>query len=122
MWINPKRTRTYVCNDDKKKAEEQQTKFKLRTLRAHEWEQRRDNSRVVVPGEPTRLLMGSWLQMTLRYGLTGVEGPTPVPFVVDVETGFVTDEFLDCLHPDVRQELGNAINALSTAGPDDLLE
>lgn len=114
-FVNPKRTSTYVLESELQLPPEQQHRWHLKALSAAEWETRRDISRDI--DEETgrsRVLLGAWTMATVRYCLTGVEGPPgPVPFARDPITGYVTDEFLDSLHPDTRRALSLEIDRIS---------
>lgn len=123
LFINPKREKVIVLLAEKDLPPEQQHKFKIRCLTAAQYESRKDLSNEVDASAPNeqRVLLGSWLIYTLRYGLIGVEGaPFPTPFLISPATGYVADAFIDTLHPKVRREIALQIEALSTVTADDL--
>jgi len=123
LFINPKREKAYVPREELSLPPEQQHRFKLRCLTASHYESRKDLANEVDASVPNmqRVLLGTWLLYTLRYGLVGVEGAAfPAPFTIDPMTGYVSDEFIDTLSPQVRREIALQIEALSTVTTEDL--
>lgn len=115
IYVDPKRKKRHVPLEDVAKPPEQQHWFDIRPLTAAEWEQRKDLCREIdeVSGR-TRINLGAWTMATVRFGLAGAGGPAgPLPFSTDQASGYVSDEFLDTIHPEMRRELANAIDALS---------
>jgi len=117
LFTDPKRTEVYVPKEEREKPENERISFKIRVLTAREYEMRKD---LVQGTDPNQFFkMGTWTMTTLRSGLVGVEGPGAPNFETG-PSGMVSDDFLDLLMPQLRDELAGAIDRLCRIGPEEL--
>ena len=113
--INPAQERAFICEEDSNLAEENQTRFAIRSLSASERSQIEDNAISQDGSGEQRLRTGSMLLASLHLGLMGWDNfPPGGPERVFRSKGKglsrkVSEKTLSAIPPDVRQELAQAI-------------
>lgn len=92
------------------------TTYTLRPLSVGAHSRRTDQA--VLPNS-AKTAVGTFVYLTLRYGLVGWSGGGAPAFVADAD-GYPTDETLSRLPASVRNELTRAINDISEPSVDDV--
>lgn len=92
------------------------TTYMLRPLSVGAHSRRTDQA--ILPNS-SKTAVGTFVYLTLRYGLVGWSGAGAPPFVADAD-GYPTDETLSRLPASVRNELTRAINDISEPSVDDV--
>lgn len=116
LFIDPRATVSYVPRAYRDLPTAEQPVFTLRPLRHRTYEMRRDLANANPPA------IGTWIILAVRDGLVSATGPDvpPVTFEDPAERTTVSDAYLDQMSPSLRAELCNAIETLTTLGPDAL--
>ena len=102
--------------EENSRRERKRITFYLRPLSVGAHSRRTDQA--ILPNS-AKTAVGTFVFLTLRYGLVGWEGSGAPPFVTDAD-GYPTDETLSRLPASVRNELTRAINDASEPSVDDV--
>ena len=105
-----------ACSEDEARRLEEnsrrdkiRTTYLLRPLSVGAFSRRTDQA--ILPNS-SKTAVGTFVYLTLRYGLAGWSGGGAPPFIADAD-GQPTDDTLSRLPPSVRNELTTAINNIS---------